>query len=779
MGKGKSQTIGFHYLFSILFGIGRGPINELRAIKVGDKMAWEGHNCDGPGAINKANLFGGEKKEGGIQGPFHLNQGAADQVLPGPLTIDVNSINSGSFMGAVVSMLLRGPWGGKKTLPAVKTTIAAESGDALISDMRGVTTFWFDGLISSMNPYPKEWKFRVRRYSAGWHNDEPWYPAKSVIFLEDGKIYAMNPAHIIYQCLTDPSWGRGLAASRINENSFIYAANTFCTEGFGLCLKWMQKEDIDQFIKIVLDHVGGVLYQDPETGEETLKLLRDDYVWADLPVFAPGSGLVEINEDDSASSDTAFNEVIGTGHDPVTDEDFQMRVHNLAARYSNGAPNPEDKGYPGVPTRGLLARVLQRDLKQHASGLKKFVVTLDRAGFKIRPGGVFRIQDTRRGIVDITLRAGEIEDISFKSGRITIKAIQDVFSLPSTAFATVPVSTWTPPPTEAEAPLAARLVELSYRDILRAASTVGTDQISDTDAYVGELAVAPNATSLEYEFLTRAVGDTGFTSNGRGPFTGTALLGEAVTPLQESFLVTDPVDFSEDNIGQALLLGDEIIELVDYDPVAGTLSVLRGCADTIPAAHALGARLWTIDDDLVPDTRTYQDGETVEALALTATSSDLLTPEEGMVQTITVAGRAARPYPPGNVTLGGVTIYSAAAVSHAEPLIAWAHRDRIQQEDVLVSHGEPSTGPEAGVTYTVRLFDPADLVTPLREEAGIAGDSWTYDAAMQAADTPPTHLIAELESERDGLPSWKAYRFDVYLNAGYGLGYGLDYGGTA
>ena len=76
----KKQTIGYHYFFSILFGIGRGPIDELRAIKVGEKMAWEGSSCDnGTDTINKPELFGGEKREGGIQGAFRLQQGKADQ----------------------------------------------------------------------------------------------------------------------------------------------------------------------------------------------------------------------------------------------------------------------------------------------------------------------------------------------------------------------------------------------------------------------------------------------------------------------------------------------------------------------------------------------------------------------------------------------------------------------------------------------------------------------------------------------------------------------------
>jgi hypothetical protein len=191
MGGKSKQTIGYHYLFSMLFGIGRGPLNELRTIMVADKIAWEGPLCSGDvQAITKPDLFGGEKGEGGIQGPFRLFFGAPDQVLPG-----AGTVNCG----------FKGPLAGVRTLPDVKTTIGG-----LISEFRGVTMLWFDGLISSMNPYPKEWSFRVRRYSAGWYNDVCWYPIKSVIFMAAGHVHAMNPAHIIYQCLTDPVWGRGL-----------------------------------------------------------------------------------------------------------------------------------------------------------------------------------------------------------------------------------------------------------------------------------------------------------------------------------------------------------------------------------------------------------------------------------------------------------------------------------------------------------------------------------------------------------------------------------------
>ena len=39
-------------------------------------------------------------------------------------------------------------------------------------------------------------------------------------------VTAMNPAHIIYQCLTDTAWGMGYPTSALDDASFTAAANT-------------------------------------------------------------------------------------------------------------------------------------------------------------------------------------------------------------------------------------------------------------------------------------------------------------------------------------------------------------------------------------------------------------------------------------------------------------------------------------------------------------------------------------------------------------------------
>ncbi len=76
MGGSKKQTIGYRYYFALHMGLGRGPINEIAEIRVGDVPAYTAPiNLRVLGqliTIDRPDLFGGEKKEGGIQGPCYI-----------------------------------------------------------------------------------------------------------------------------------------------------------------------------------------------------------------------------------------------------------------------------------------------------------------------------------------------------------------------------------------------------------------------------------------------------------------------------------------------------------------------------------------------------------------------------------------------------------------------------------------------------------------------------------------------------------------------------------
>jgi hypothetical protein len=648
-----------------------------------------------------------------------------------------------------------------------------------VSMLRGIVTFHFKGLISSMNPYPKEWAFRCRRTTAGWAGGVPWYQTRATIWMSDGKIAAMNPAHIIYQLLTDPDWGAGEDPEEINVESFIAAANTLCAEGFGLCFKWERKDDVDKFIKTVLDHIGAALFQDRQTGLYTLKLIRGDYVIADLPLLTPDSGLIEIVEDDSEATDGAINEIIATGTNPLDQgNDIQVRVQNIASMQATGGRVSSPASYPGIPTADLLVRVAQRDLKASSLGLKRFTVKLDRRAWRFYPAMPFRVSHPKKGIGEIVLRLGDFEDRDdMGEGFIQVKAVEDVFSMPSTSFVTAPESEWEGPSLVALPALEERLVEASYRDIYNQRGASDAEAMTDTDALIGQLAAAPNVSNREYE-LWSAIDPDPLALSTVGFFTDYGLLVADIGPYDTSIQLSDrTTGFDVDDvIGQALLIGDEIVGVESYDAGTDTFTISRGAGDTVPATHVLGTRAWTIDDDITSDGVLYQTGETIDTKVLSRTSSDVLELDEADLQSITLVGRQARPYPPANLKIDDTLVFNSAG-EYNEPVFTWAHRDRILQADALLDTQEASVGPEPGTTYTFRIYDntTGDLINTYD---GIDADTWTYDDDLQTADGGPSIVDMEVESARDGLASYQKYRFTVILKGGYGYGYGLNYGGS-
>lgn len=244
----------------------------------------------------------------------------------------------------------------------------------------------------------------------------------------------MNPAHIIYECLTNKSWGRGLPAELIDTVSFAAAADTLYAEEFGLCLPWSQEDDILVFIQTVIDHIGAVLYASRETGLVTLVLIRDDYVVGELPVFTTQTGLLGISEDDATSSQELVNELVVSYVCPCDGSNKQVRVHNIGAMQASGAIFSKSVSYPGIPTHELAARVAQRDLRVYGTPLRRFKLTLDRRAWQMAPGKVFVIESTERSIGTLVLRAGEVTDGDANGSTILVTAVQDIFGLPATSF---------------------------------------------------------------------------------------------------------------------------------------------------------------------------------------------------------------------------------------------------------------------------------------------------------------------------------------------------------
>lgn len=779
MGGKSGGVVGYKYYMSLHMGLGR-TVNSIKEIRVGDLTAWTGDACTSDLIlINAPNLFGGDEKEGGIVGPCKVYFGKRDQVLSGAI---------GSPLG---------------TLPAIKTSLGGD-----VPEFRGVTTLWFDGMVCAMNPYPKEWAFRVQRSTAGWADDDCWYQAKATIYMTgpekveykkaitkgdvfkalfdmkggskaqtvmmeiQGNISAMNGAHILFQAATDPDWGRGLARDMLDHNSYIACANQLCAEGFGLCIPWYRQESVKEFSKVVIDTIGAAQYVDRETGLLTLRLIRGDYDPATLPLFTPDSGLLGIDEDDASSQEQAYNEIIVKGFDPKNKEEFSVRAQNLASVQALGEIISNTIEYRGIPTRDLAARVAMRELKAQTS-LRRMTVRLDRRAWRLAPAGLFRISHPKRNIANMVLRIGEITEMDSTTGEIQVKAVQDVFGLPATSYYVPQEPGWGAPDFSAHPADNERLVELSYRDVYRLLDPANRDALDVNSALLGALVEKPTPSAITFDLATRTGANPFEVLGTYQPFTNTAVLDGALTPLAGTMTIEPKIGFDPAD-GAVAQIDDEVIQIVSFDPETNVAVILRGTTDTIPAAHADGAVVWLLDSMGV-DGKEYAAGEEVDGKALTRTSTDLLTEDEADTLTLELVGRFGRPYPPGNVQVGGISIYGAVG-QQTIPILTWTHRDRVAQADAILGHEAASTGPEPGTTYNVRVYDLDDNL--LREETGIAADTWTYDEDMQGLDDAPNKVRMELESERDDLVSTFKYSFVVTLNGGYGLGYGLNYGGA-
>lgn len=141
-GKGKAQTIGYRYFLGMHLGLAHGPIDAVKRLSVDDRVAWTGTNTGGQIQVAAEELFGGEKREGGVSGTIDVEMGRADQ---GQNSYLVGKLGS------------------------------------LIPAYRGIFGLVFRQAYLGNNPYLKKWSVRAQRIHVRQDGLEQWYDAKAAI----------------------------------------------------------------------------------------------------------------------------------------------------------------------------------------------------------------------------------------------------------------------------------------------------------------------------------------------------------------------------------------------------------------------------------------------------------------------------------------------------------------------------------------------------------------------------------------------------------------------
>ena len=386
--------------------IAMGFCDGILQIKVGDHLVWPNYNnkydlaadAEASAIINLPNLYGGISTYhgnvtlgGGLVGTVDLEYGAATQ--------------------------------------AVNDYLASVLG-SYISASRGLTCAVLRQVYVGTDPQVQAWKYMVKRTAHDTDSSAIWYAAKATI-----RDYEMNPAHILYNCYTNTEWGLAESTAKLIDADWIPFADALYNEGFGLCMKWEGDQSLEDFIADVKRHIDAIVYEDHLTGNMVPKLIRDDYVPANLEEFDE-TDITEITE----FSRGAIRKI-----PDVTYLQYWNMYDNLPVVISNhdiGLINqqneiliPNDTIYNGIVDADLGGQVAAREQYQIGSFPALLEFKAKRTMSHLHPGDVFKLVYPPLGIVSMYVRVLDVKYGKLTDGELTFTAIEDIFGMKSSQYA--------------------------------------------------------------------------------------------------------------------------------------------------------------------------------------------------------------------------------------------------------------------------------------------------------------------------------------------------------
>ena len=577
----------------------------------------------------------------------------------------------------------------------------------------------------------------------------------------------MNPAHIIRECLTNADWGLGHTFADIGP-SFATAADALFAEGFGLSLLWQRESTIEEFIADVLKHIDAYLYVDRRSGRWELRLIRADYDPETLPVF-DDTNVVDWGELGRREAADLVNSVTAKFSDARTDQTGSVSVTDTALVQDLGQVVSATVDYPGIRFESLAVRVAERDLRALSAPILSGEITVSRVRANLDPGDVIVLSNPQRGLNGIVVRIVEIDHGDGRANGLRLKIAEDVFGLSQTALvggdSGAPSSLILPPKQlarrwAAEAPYWLLVQELGHAQ---------ADALLEEDPGVGAIVAAgerPSADALSAQVWSDS--GAGYTLEEAVEFVPTTLLASDVSddPGERVFTVGGWTGLGDVAIGTLAAIGDELVRI---DGVSATaLTVGRGCLDTVPQAHPAGTPIVCWQQLANASDAGFAAGETVTIKMLPETGFGTLPLAQAPEDAVTLASRAIRPLPPGDLRGNGTSVVNPNALNLGPVLLTWSHRDRLTQtSSVFDAYDAADIGPEPGLTYVVemRWVDPNTDTTlePLAAVIDVGtANSMTLtkdDVPLLAAPTGTKHFEVRVQARRTaGTISYEAWQ---------------------
>jgi len=580
----------------------------------------------------------------------------------------------------------------------------------------------------------------------------------------------MNPAHILYQLLTEDVWQVRIPENTIDDDAWREAADTLHLENFGLSFEFFTTAETKNHIQLVLDHINAY-FKMSLSGKLQLKLIRGNYDPSELIILNnSNSKLVSYTKTVGAKQ---TNELVVKYRDDNEDVKLSSPASNLASVAKFGIIKSE-KEYIGVHTATLALNLAKRDLKVLGADLVRMKRTTSRVLWNHTRGDVVLITDEILNLVEVPYRIVDIVKNTESAGEITVEMVEDVFGYDIGTFSVdedaddkfqtgnlIPVYDFLP----VESPFYLLAVELGDRQALELDDNAGYAVILTTRSQAGVFSTSSDLyASLDDNVYQQVMV--------QGAYTPTGTLDNDISVLQDQFVVNNFSDFFVSNFAAQAevlaLVDDEIMAVDSYSDTTKVMTVRRGVLDTIPAEHFENAVVRIFTPNVNADLTTRLDGDIVYYKVQPIGNGNSPRIYDLSSEYLVFNSRAIRPYPPGRFAING-QLFAEEAIG---PLtLSWAHRDRTLQTTNVVPHEANSIGPEPMTVYNIQVFDN-DTNTLKATYSGVTAAS---KVILVSDIIGVKELRVTLESQRDSFTSWQKYDH-VFTRYGYGLRYGAVYG---
>lgn len=504
---------------SLHYGLALGPIDALFGIRVKDTLAWppeqtEEENvvermptglnyrkinmglpieeCVDPAhpeilttprdvLIDEKKLFGGDERSGGVHGMATWLPGREDQVIPDYMAqkLGVTPERAPGFrgMGSVFFTGARGVEYQRDILGSPFAKLLARVIPKLATGFK-----W-----GSNDPRHPAASFRAMRipraeplsawvatnYGTSNATDARFNAESQVLVIEnpkakprqddDGKdlpagggFPVANPAAVLYELVASGAYDMAATEAMMDIPSFILAARIFSKEKMGVSLFWDASDGADELVAEICDHVGALLFLHPRTGLYTIRVLREDKVFAELwphwdgvrPEMTgfritPANAVIDGDIKARAPSELPNSMDVKYTVDDTEETGVVTIMSQAAIAAAGGAVNHAVRDRPFFRSEDVALRAAERELRIASTPALRMTVMIDRSAWAITYGDVVTVDWPSEGIANRRFRVAEVEH---KDRDIRLDIIEDVFATEAGQVATLPSQKlWTPP----------------------------------------------------------------------------------------------------------------------------------------------------------------------------------------------------------------------------------------------------------------------------------------------------------------------------------------------